>query len=72
MEYFTLTISTHDKEELDQGHNLSFEEFVDGSLGQTSHLPPVREQGEPGPEEADGVDEDDADADEIVIQKLRP
>ena len=51
---------------------MSFEELVDGSLSQTSHLPPVREQGEPGPEEADGVDEDDADADEIVIQKLRP
>ena len=62
-----MTLSTHDEEQLDQGHNLSLEELVDWSLGQASHLPPVREQGEPGPEEADGVDEDDEDDDEIVI-----
>ena len=49
---------------------MSFEELVDGSLSQTSHLPPVGEEGEPGPEEADGVDEDDEDDDQIVIQKL--
>ena len=67
LECFNISISTHDNEQLGQGHHLSFEQFVDRSLGQASHLPPVREKGEACPEEADDVDQDDEDDDQVVI-----
>ena len=65
-----MQLPTHDDKQLSQGDQLSFEEFIDGSLGQASHLPPVREEGEAGPEEAGDVDQDDEDDDEIEVQEL--
>ena len=50
---------------------MSLEQFIDGALSQTPHLPPVGEQREAREEEADDVDQEEEDYEEIEIQKLR-
>ena len=61
---------THDEEQLSHRDKLGSEEFIDGSLRQSSHLPPVREERGSSPDEADEVDDDDEDDDEVVVKKL--
>ena len=58
---------THDKEQLGDGQQLSLEQFIDGALSQTTHLPPVREQREAGEKEADDVDQEEENDEEIKI-----
>ena len=64
-------LSTHDKEQLCDGQKLSLKKFIDWALGQAPHLPPVRKEGKAGEQEADDVDKEEEDDQEIEIQKLR-
>ena len=61
---------THNEEQFCHRDKLESEEFIDGSLSQSSHLPPMREQGGSSPEKTDDVDDDDEDDDEVKVEKL--
>ena len=61
---------THDEEEFCHRHQLESEQFIDGTLSQSSHLPPVREEGGTGADEADNVDDYDEDDDQVEVEKL--
>ena len=46
---------------------MSLEQFIDGALSQTPHLPPVRKQREASEKEADDVDQEEENDEEIKI-----
>ena len=61
---------THYEEKFSDCSELSFEQFIDGSLGEAPHLPPVGEERGPGEEEAEDVEAEQEADHQVEVEEL--